>query len=134
MRFENVWLWSFDNWIKILINDQQSCVINGGFATQYFTRKRGACPGDPISACLFIIALEVLFALIKNEVNIEGTVLGDHRFLFTSCADNSTFFLNDISSVKMLVETFKVSCFSGLKPSITKCKIAGLGPLKQSMS
>ena len=30
---------SFINWIKILLNDQQSCVINRGFATQYFTLK-----------------------------------------------------------------------------------------------
>ena len=36
---------SFINWIKILLNDQQSCVINGGFATQYFTLKRGARQG-----------------------------------------------------------------------------------------
>ena len=31
----------------------------------------------------------------------------------------------------MLVETFKeYFCFSGLKPNITKCKIAGLNPMK----
>ena len=45
-------------WIKILLNDQQSC---GGFTNQYFTVKKGACQGDPISAYLSIIALEVLF-------------------------------------------------------------------------
>ena len=39
--------------------------------------------------------------------------------------------LKNISSVKMLVEIFKLfSCFSGLKPNIVKCEIAGLGPLK----
>ena len=47
---------SFINWIKILLNDQQSCVINGGFAIQYFTLKRGAHQGDPISAYLFYIS------------------------------------------------------------------------------
>ena len=79
---------SFINWIKILLNDQQSCVINGGFATQYFTLKRGARQGDPISAYLFIIALEVLFALIKNKVDIKGIDLFDHIFLFTAYADD----------------------------------------------
>ena len=75
--------------------------------------------------------MEVLFALIKNKVDIKGIVLYDRTFLFTADADDSTFFFEDISSVKILVETFKeFSCFSGLKPNITKCEIAGLGPLK----
>ena len=42
-----------------------------------------------------------------------------------------TFFLKDIGLVRILVDTFKVfSCFSGLKPNINKCEIAGLGILK----
>ena len=31
----------FLNWIKILLNDQQSCVINGGHTTRYFKLERG---------------------------------------------------------------------------------------------
>ena len=113
---------SFINWIKILLNDQQSCVINGGFATQYFTLKRGARQGDPISAYLFIIALEVLFALIKNKVNIKGTVLYDHTFLFIAYTDDSTFFLKDISSIEMLVETFKDFLFFWIKTKYYKMR------------
>ena len=80
---------------------------------------------------LFIIALEVLFALIKNKVDIKVIDLYDHTFLFTAYADYSTFFLKDIYSVKMLVETFKeFSYFYGLKQTIAKCNITGLGPLK----
>ena len=45
---------------------------NEGFATQYFTLKKGAHHGDPISEYLFIIALEVLFTLIKNKDSING--------------------------------------------------------------
>ena len=52
-------------------------------------------------------------------------------FLFIAYADDSTFFLKDISSVRILVDTFKVfSCFSGLKRNINKCEIASLGTLK----
>ena len=122
---------NFIIWIKILLNDQQSCVLNGGLTTQYFKLERGARQGDPISAYLFIIALKVLFILIKNKDNIKGIDLYDHSFLFTAYADDSTFFLKDIVSVRVLIDTFKLfSCFSGLKPNINKCEIAGLGILK----
>ena len=46
----------FIHWVKILLRDQESCVINGGHATTYFHLKRSARQGDPISAYLFVLA------------------------------------------------------------------------------
>ena len=51
-------------WIKILLNDQQSCVINGGFTTSYFNLETCPRQGAPILAYLFILAL-VLVSLIS---------------------------------------------------------------------
>ena len=51
----------FLNWIKILLNDQQSCVVNGGHTTRHFKLERRTRQGDPISAYLFILALKVFF-------------------------------------------------------------------------
>ena len=39
---------NFIDWIKILLNNQESCVINGGHSTKYFKVERGARQGDPI--------------------------------------------------------------------------------------
>ena len=122
---------NFIHWIKVLLNKQQSCVINGGFTTQYFNLEEGTRQGDPISAYLFILALEVLFELIKNNDDIRGITIFNHNFLYTAFADDSTFFLNELLSVKNLVDTFKVfSLFSGLNANFSKCEIAGLGSLK----
>ena len=33
---------NFNDWIKILLNNQESCVINGGHITKYFRLERGA--------------------------------------------------------------------------------------------
>ena len=53
---------NFVKWIETLISKQESCVINGGNITQYFHLERGARQGDPVSAYIFILALEVLLS------------------------------------------------------------------------
>ena len=62
----------FIEWIKILLKDQESCVINGGKTSQYFKLERGTRQGDPISAYLFIIVLEVIFLNITQNNYIKG--------------------------------------------------------------
>ena len=70
-----------------------------------------------------MLALEVLFELIKNNADITGITI--------FFAYDSTFFLNDLLSVKNLIDTFNVySLFSGLKANFSKCEIARIGSLK----
>ena len=119
---------SFIKWIEVILDKSESCVINSGKTTQYFQLNRGARQRDPISAYLFIVAMEALFTLIKNTEKIQGLHILNYRFLYSSFADDSTFFLRNIDSVKELASTFKeFSSFSDLSP---KCKIAGIGSLK----
>ena len=51
------------SWIETLISKQESCVINGSNAAQYFHLERGARQGDPILAYIFILALIVPYSL-----------------------------------------------------------------------
>ena len=68
---------NFILWVKILLRDQESCVINGGISTTYFPLARGARLGGPISAFFFVLALEILFILIKSKPEIEGITIFD---------------------------------------------------------
>ena len=90
---------NFILWVKILLRDQESCVINGGTTTKYFSLGWGARQGDPISAFLFVLALEILFILIKSKPEIEGMTIFDYNYLHSAYADDTTFFLTDIISV-----------------------------------
>ena len=51
----------FTEWIKVLLKDQELCVINGEKTSRYIKLERETRQGDPISAYLFIIVLEVVF-------------------------------------------------------------------------
>ena len=80
---------------------------------------------------MFILVLEIVFNLIKENKDIRDLTIFDHTFLYTAYADDTTFFLKDKESVKELMNIFDTfSTYSGLKPNKPKCEIAGIGVLK----
>ena len=116
------------SWIKTLITKQESCIISNGNTTQYFHLERRACQGDPISTCIFILALKVLSFLFRSNKDIKCLTIFDHLFLYTGYADD-TFFFENRKSTKKLVETFALFfSFLSLKAGISKCEIYGLDP------
>ena len=121
----------FVRWVKILLKNQESCIINGGNTTKYFKLEKGTRQGDPISAYLFILVLEKVFLSIKEYKNIKGLNIFNHIFLHTAYADDTTFFLKDKKSLIEVMKVFDIfSYFSGLKPNKSKCENAGIGALK----
>ena len=122
---------NFVSWIEIILKNQEPCVINGGTTTKYFKLNRGARQGDPISAYLFILAFEILFFLIKENPHIKGLNIFDHCYLYSAYADDISFFLKDVNSIKEMVNSVHIfSSFSGLRPNLSKCEVAGIGVLK----
>ena len=97
----------FIQWVRTLLNDQQSCVMNIGTTTRYFNLNRGTRQGDPLSAYLFPLATEVVFIMIRENVDIEGLNLFGTEVKLTACADDTTFFLRNLSSLKVLLQTFE---------------------------
>ena len=120
----------FIKWVEMLLECQESCIINGGNTTKHFELQKGARQGDPISAYLFILCLEIVFILIKANKRVKGINIFKHTYLYSAYADSTTFFLRDKRSIKELLNTFAIfSEYSGLKPN-EKCKTVSIGVLK----
>ena len=49
----------FIKWVELLLECQESCIINGGNTTKNVKLQKGARPGDPFSAYLFIYVLKL---------------------------------------------------------------------------
>ena len=81
---------NFIQWIRTLLNDAQSCVVNNGFSTGYFKLQRGNRQGDPLSPYLFILMLEVLFFQIRNDKSVRGFKIGNIDVELTAFADDTT--------------------------------------------
>ena len=46
---------NYIKWIQILLKGQESCVMNNGFTTKYFSLPSGTHQGDPFSAYLLSV-------------------------------------------------------------------------------
>ena len=94
-------------------------MLNGGTTTEYFLLGRGVRQGDPISTFLCILALDILFYLIKSKSEIKRLAIFDHCYLYSAYA-------NDILFLYLILFSY----FSGLKPNLAKSEIVGIGVLK----
>ena len=72
-----------------------------------------------------------MFTIVKNNKDIKRLKILGNTFLYTAYADDTTFFLKNLGSIKELLNTVSLfSSFSGLKPKLSKCEVAGIGLLK----
>ena len=93
---------NFFSWIETLISKQESCVINSVNFSQYFHFERGTRQGDPILAYIFILTIEALSFLVRNNKNIKGFNIFEHIFLCSAHVDDTTFFLENKESIEEL--------------------------------
>ena len=102
--------------------------MNNGNSTCYFKLERGARQGDPISAYLFILVIEVFFQMIRKNSGIKGLDICGHLFNIIAYADDATILCRDLDSIKQLKATFdKFSKYSGLLLNSSKTEICGIG-------
>ena len=124
----------FKNYIKCLNNHFKLCVIQHGFFSPFFTVGRGCRQGDPISPYIFLLCVEILGILIRNNEHIRGIKILDKEIKISQYADDTGLFLDgtkhSLKNSLSLIEQF--AKYSGLKPNIDKCRCVWLGSKKHS--
>ena len=114
----------------MMYNNIQSTVINNGTTCEYFTLQRGVRQGCPMSAYLFIIALEILAHSIRSNELITGFKIGKKEIKLSMLADDLTCILGNVKSVKYILETLdKFRSCAGLSANIEKTQAKYIGSL-----
>ena len=121
---------NFVQWVKTLLYDQKSCVMNNGHSMGYFNLERGTRQGDRISAFLFPLTIEVLFIMVRSNVNIRGLNTFYNEIKLTACADDTTIFIKDFNSFCYICVFDQFQSFSSLQLNMEKSELCGIGVLK----
>ena len=120
----------FTRWFDIIYNDSQSCVINNGIYSNFFSLGRGCRQGDPLSPYLFILAIEPLANFIQQNENIQGISISNKHIKIGQYADDTFLILNgEEVQVRTAMSVFKdFEKISGLRINIDKTQAVLLGP------
>ena len=113
----------FIRWVMTFYNNKQSCVINNGITSDYFTLERGVRQGDQLSPYLFIIAVETLAIAVRQNTTITGITIGKNETKLLRYANDTTAVLSDVNSARVLfklLDDFKKLSGLAINPSKTE--------------
>ena len=116
----------FIQWIKTFLFDASSCVMNNNFSTGYFKIDRGTRQGDPLSAYIFILCLEIFFIQVRSDTSIRDFKYNGVEIKLTAFADDTTFLVRDTQSLRRMLNLAKYfQEYSSLKFNVEKCEAVG---------
>ena len=85
---------SIVQWFKTFYNNTESCIMNNGWASNFFSIHRGVRQGCPLSPYLFILSAEIMAKAIRRNTDIKGLVVKDTEIKLSQYADDTTLILD----------------------------------------
>ena len=121
-------------WIRTFYAGIQSAVIVNGHTSSWFPIQRGCRQGDPISPYLFILCVEILGVMIRENKDIKGISINEVEYKITQYADDTEFSLDGSKkSFESCIDVLeKFGNRSGLFLNPGKTSVIWLGSRKNS--
>ena len=117
---------SIINWIKLCYQNIESCILNNGWASGYFTLERGVRQGCPLSPYTFISCVELLAEKMRQNkgISVQGKEIKISQF-----ADDATIILDGSkeSFTPALQDLERCSSISGLRLNNKKTEVLWIG-------
>ena len=123
----------FIQWISVLYTDISSSVIVNGHISEEFAVGRSVRQGDPLSPMLYVLSIEPFAERIRLCPDIKGIQLPGGKVVakISQFADDSTFMLSDINSVRLVLEECQLyGTVSGALLNLAKSCAMWLGRFK----
>ena len=89
---------SIQRWIDVFYNRATASVLVNGFLSESFIVERGCRKGDGLSPYLFLLCVEMLGKMVRQNKNIKGVSFDNKSYTFSQYADDTVFFLDGSES------------------------------------
>lgn len=111
---------SIINWIETLYTNIKGCVTNDGWISDPFGIHRGIRQGCPVSAIIFVMAVEILACRLRQDNNIKGIQIKldnkTHSLKLSQLTDDTTIFVKSKQEYKVALNIIEIfGSLSGLK-------------------
>jgi len=80
--------------VKTLFCHTESCILNNGWASNFFEIQRGIRQGCPLSPYLFILSTKVLTMAIRKNLDIKEISVNNVEIKLSQYADDTTLILD----------------------------------------
>ena len=121
-------------WIATFYRKINSTVIVNGQTSSWFSIERGCRQGDPVSPYLFVLCVEILATMIRENVDIKGICINEVEHKISQFADDAQLMNNgDKMSFEKSLDTIeKYWRVSGLFLNTDKTQAIWLGSKRRS--
>ena len=120
---------NFMRFLKTVYNTPKCCIINNNHMSSFFEVSTGVRQSDPLSPTIFVLSMQCLANVLKQDTIYKGVVIDQETLKFTMFADDVLLFLsgtNDQFSriFDVLLEFFS---HSNCTINLSKCQAFHIG-------